>query len=221
MRVDVGPWLALIVAAAILAPVVWYVATLQGRRARAYAAFAAASGYQYVFNRPGEQEKYEAMLPLFNQGYSRHWRHEISGTFNGMAFTAFEYVYTISAGRSTSTISQSLIKWESATAMLPQFTLGPESFFSRIGQALGSPDIDFPEDEAFSRSYVLKGGDESAVRTLFTQALRAELAGRPGQHAAGAGRILFWWQNGSLATPAWFGDFLSSGDRIRQDFFAG
>ncbi len=220
MRVHVGPWLGLVVFVAILAPVVWYVATLQGRRARAYEAFAAANGYQYVMSRPGVEAQYAWMLWLFGQGHSRTWRHEPSGTYNGMAFTAFEYVYTIGAGRSRSTHSQAMMKWESAGAKLPAFTLGPESFFSRIGQALGASDIDFEDDPAFSRAYVLKGQDEAAIRTLFTSALRAELASRPGQHLAGAGPTLFWWQYRGLPGPQYLPDFLTAGDRIRQDFFA-
>ncbi len=218
---DVGPWLGLIVGLAIFAPVGWYVATLQGRRAKAYQAFAAANGYQYVMSRPGEEAQYAWMLWLFGAGYSRQWRHEISGTLNGMAFTAFEYVYTIGGGRSQSTHTQAMIKWESAGAKLPEFTLGPESFFSRIGQALGASDIDFDDDAAFSRAYVLKGEDEAAVRTLFSSALRADLASKPGQHLAGAGATLFWWQYRGLPLPQYLADFLTAGDRIRQDFFAG
>ena len=76
-------------------------------------------------------------------------------------------------------------------------------------------------DEPFSRDYVLRGQDEAAVRTLFTQALRSELASQQGQHLAGGGRVLFWWRNGSLPGPDGCNDFLSAGDRIRQLFFAG
>jgi len=138
-----------------------------------------------------------------------------------MAFTAFEYVYTVGYGRSQSTHTQAMIKWESAGAKLAEFTVGPESFFSRIGQALGASDIDFDEDPGFSRAYVLKGTDETAIRSLFTSALRAELASQPGQHVAGAGPTLFWWRYSGLPGPEQLAEFLTAGDRIRQDFFAG
>ena len=114
-----------------------------------------------------------------------------------------------------------MIRWGSAGASLPQFTLGPEGFFARIGQALGWPDIDFSEDEAFSRGYVLKGGDDTAVRALFTPELRAALTSQPGQHLAGMAKVLFWWRNGSLPGPESFNEFLTAGDRVRQVFFAG
>ena len=216
-----GPWLAILAFVAVFAPIAFYTYSMQQRRAQAYRAFAATTGYTYVMRRPGEEAKYTGILPMFGQGHGQTWQHEISGTFNGLPFTAFEYVYFVGYGRSQTTHRQAMIKWESASATLPQFTLGPENFFSRIGQALGSLDIDFPEDEPFSRDYVLRGQDEAAVRTLFTQALRSELASQQGQHLAGGGRVLFWWRNGSLPGPDGCNDFLSAGDRIRQLFFAG
>jgi len=215
------PWLFIAAVLVFVVPASVYMYTLQQRRSKAYVAFAAANGYQYVFKRPGQEAAYVNVLPMFNQGHSRTWQHELSGAFNGLAFTAFEYVYIIGYGKNQTVHRQAMIKWESAGASLPQFTLGPEGFFARIGQALGWPDIDFSDDEAFSRSYVLKGSDEAAVRALFTPELRAQLSSEPGQHVAGMGKILLWWRNGSLPGPESFGAFLTAGDRVRQVFFAG
>ena len=206
----------------LMLPLAYYTYTLQKRRAKAYQAFADSAGYVYVMRRPGEEVRYAQMLPMFAQGHSRAWQHEISGRFNGLGFVAFEYVYIVGYGRNRTVHRQAMLKWESAGARLPQFTLGPENFFTRIGQAaLGWPDIDFADDEPFSRAYVLKGADETAVRALFTPQLRSELAGEKGQHVAGDGPTLFWWRYGGLPAPAGFNDFLTAGDRVRQLFFAG
>src|SRR5438874_12741743 len=150
------PWLFIAAVLVFVIPASVYMYTLQQRRSKAYVAFAAANGYQYVFKRPGQETAYVNVLPMFNQGHSRTWQHELSGAFNGLTFTAFEYVYIIGYGKNQTVHRQAMIKWESAGASLPQFTLGPAGFFARIWQALGLPDIDFSDDEAFSRSYVLK-----------------------------------------------------------------
>jgi hypothetical protein len=41
-----------------------------------------------------------SLVPIFGDiGYTRSWRNEISGTFEGRRFVAFEYMYAIGGGR--------------------------------------------------------------------------------------------------------------------------
>ena len=188
---------------------------LNQQRIKAYTAFCTASGYQFAANRYGAQGQYVHVVPFFDRGTGRRWRYEISGQYNRVAFTAFQYDYTISTGKSSSTFSHAMLKWQS-TRPLPQFTLGPETFFTRIGDVLGFHDIDFADDPAFSSSYRLKGADEEAVRAFFTATMRQELCAIPGQHAAGADSVLFWWRDGSLPSPEEFAPFLAAGDQVRS-----
>jgi len=192
---------------------------LNQQRIKAYTTFCASSGYQFVADRDGAQQEFVHVVPFFNRGYARRWRYEISGQYNGVAFTAFQYDYTISTGRSSSTYRHAMLKWKS-NRPLPQFTLGPETFFTRIGDVLGFHDIDFADDPAFSSSYRLKGADEDAVGAFFSSAMRQQLSSVPGQHAAGADSVLFWWRDGGLPAPEAFAPFLTEGDQVRAILLA-
>ncbi len=71
----------------------------------------------------------------------------------------------IGSGRSTYTLTVACLRL--AGKQLPAFEMRPEKIFDKIGSVLGYRDIDFRENESFSRSYLLRGTDEAAVRELF------------------------------------------------------
>ena len=193
---------------------IWLQYYLEQKHVRAYQDFCASSGYQFVADVPGAQAIFTRIVPFFDRGYGRRWRHQISGQYNGVTFTAFQYDYTVSTGRSSSTFRHAMFMWTSAKT-LPQFTLGPETFFTRIGEVLGFQDIDFQDDPSFSSAYRLKGWDAGQVRSFFTPQMRQQLTPIPGQHAAGADTTLFWWRDGSLPGPDGFAPFLAAGDQFR------
>lgn len=199
---------------------IWLQYYLEQKHVAAYQAFCASSGYQFVADVPGAQDAFTRIVPFFDRGYSRRWRHQISGQYNGVAFTAFQYDYTVSTGKSSSTYRHAMVMW-TTTRPVPQFTLGPENLFTRIGDVLGFHDIDFTDDAAFSSEYRLKGWDEGAVRALFTPAIRQQFASIPGHHAAGADTTLFWWRDGGMPGPDAFAPFLASGDRVRAILLTG
>lgn len=185
------------------------------KRLQAYQAFCASSGYQLVPQRNGAEREYVQIVPFFNRGYARRWRWEISGQYNGVAFTAFQFDYTVSTGRSSVTYQHAMIRW-SVDRTVPAFTLAPENFFTRIGEALGWRDINFDDDQVFSHEYQLKGADAAAVTAYFSPSMRQQLDVLPGQHAAGAGSVLFWWRDGALPAPEAFPQFLAAGDQVRS-----
>jgi hypothetical protein len=184
-----------------------------------YAEYAQAHNFQYLPSRDGAQVQYAPILPFFHQGSYRKWRHEISGSMGGHQFAAFEYLYTVSTGRSTYTYREAIVKWENSDTNLPYFIVAPETFINRIGQSLfGAQDVDFPEDPEFSSAYVLKG-DPTSVTALFTPAVRGFLTANPGQHVAGAGHVLFWWRANQELPPAPYLDpFLSAGAEVARLF---
>ena len=203
----------LIAFAVVFAAVVYAGKLLEQRRTAAYEQFCAVSGYQYVADRPGQE--LDPALPFFDRGHGRRWRHEISGQYNGLPFAAFEYRYIVGAGRSQQTYTRAMIRWTNIGATLPQFTLAPETFFTRLGQLLGWHDIQFADDPAFSATYMLKGEHEMEVASFFSLQLRQQLTAMPGQHAAGAGSTLFWWREQKLPGPDRFAAFLAEGDQVR------
>ncbi len=79
----------------------------------------------------------------------------------------FDYSYTISTGKSSSTFRQTVYFRYSKSLALPHFTMVPEKWYHRIGSYFGMQDIDFIEYPAFSQNYLLQGKDEEYIRYHF------------------------------------------------------
>jgi hypothetical protein len=90
----------------------------------------------------------------------------------------FDFIYTSKyADRSNSskpsTLRAVLFKFKST--QLYKFELFPENIVEKLKQLFGFADIDFNEHPIFSKRYVLKGEDESEVRTRFPKQLITNL----------------------------------------------
>lgn len=215
------PLLFAAVAVAVYVGVTYLAQRIEERRDREYAAYCANHNFQYTRARDGAEEQYVDYMKFFSLGYARKWRHEISGTIGGRAFASFEYSYTVSLGRSSQTYHEAVVRWQDENANLPAFTLAPESFFDRIGQAvLAQPDIDFPDDPAFSSAYALDGFNQGELRALFAPDVRDFVVSHPGQHIAAQGDVLFWWQPRRLPPPDQMDDFLAASAAVAQLFFS-
>jgi hypothetical protein len=152
------------------------------KRRAAFAEYSMVRGFTFAPNRPDGERRLRDVFEPFNQGHSRKWGNTISGSRSGVTFTAF-----------------------------PKFALGPEGWFSRLGQMLGMQDLDFPESPEFSNAYRLRGPDESSIRQLFTPEIREFFAATPQQHVAGGGQ--------SLPSVDQLDEWLERGDHVRRRFF--
>ena len=66
--------------------------------------------------------------------------------------------------------AQTVIWFRSPQLSLPGFIMSPEHVFNKIGSVFGYQDIDFESNRIaadFSKTYLLRGGDEDAIRSLF------------------------------------------------------
>jgi hypothetical protein len=195
------------------------------KRREAYESYCLIRGYRFEQERAGAVEHLATDIPLFRAGHSRRWGYTITGRVNGRPFTAGEYRYVTGGGKSSQTHRCAVMLWEAESKVLPRFSLVPEGFLQRLGQRLGTQDIDFAEDEEFSRATQLQGDDEAAVRALFTPERRrffagATVAGVPrfDCHVAGAGQRLVWWREARLPAADDLDAFLAEGDAVRRAF---
>ena len=218
LDVAVVPLLFLIVPAALaLAAIFGLPRLIERRRQTAYAAFCLPRAYQYLPSRSNAEAQYADVMGMFKTGSSRKWRDEVSGTFNGRAFTAFEYQYVTGAGRSRTVFNCAMIHWRLDGTELPRFTLVPAStYLFRIGR--DPNDVDFPDDTGFARAYLLTGEDQAAIRGLFTPQLRATMTAMKGQFVTARSADLFWWQERRLPSANDFDAFLNEGAQVLELF---
>lgn len=137
-----------------------------------------------------------------------------------LRMTLFDHVYTIGYGKSRQQYNQTVTRMQSPVLNLPSFVLFPESFFSKIGKLFGGTDINFPEALQFSKKYILRGPDEAAIRSLFSQALIQFLEQQ--QRALSidaAGDTLFVHRTSKRAKPEEIEAYVAEGKQILARFF--
>lgn len=154
---------------ALIGGVAWLGWMQEKKRKEAIQAAALALGFSY-----SEEGSSEGLgLPLFERGHGRRVRNALTGQTAGNPVTVMDYQYTIGSGKNSQTHRQTVAIFPEAGGGLPAFELGPENFLHRIGQVFGYQDIDFDEDPEFSKSFLLRGEDETAIRKLFGASVRA------------------------------------------------
>jgi len=127
------------------------------------------------------------LLQSMRGGYKEWDANVIKGLFKGLPFKAYEHSrsYQELVQTTNHTRSQQVKRRTTTTGryeftlpkVLPQFSLSHEGLLQKVSQKLGAQDIDFPDTPDFSSTYVLRGGDEGAVRKLFTRDVRRSLLG--------------------------------------------
>ena len=135
------------------------------QRAADLRAVADALGFNYVGN--DSSRTGQANTALFRRGSQRRFRNVMNGTYASYQASVFDYSYTVSAGESSSTYTQTVAAFLQ-DHQLPLFELRPEGFLDRIAEAFVHRDIDFETHPEFSKRYVLRGEDGTAIRLMFT-----------------------------------------------------
>jgi hypothetical protein len=186
----------------------------------AYVWYCTSRGYQFVPERDGAQAQYAGLVPIFgNIGYTRSWRNEMSGTFEGRRFVAFEYMYATRGGRYSGGHSSrhAVVKWDLPGAALPYFNVLPADYFQLTPIAGKAPasTLTVPSDPAFSEAFIAVG-EPASVDRLLSPELRAAMIERSDNHLAGQGDLLFWWLDVPLPGADGMDGFLEMAARISR-----
>lgn len=138
---------------------------------------------------------------LFNQGHSKQIKNAMYGEIDGVKAAVFDYYYVLGSGKNRTTYNQSVVYFEPANLNLPPFSLRPEHTFHKIISAFGYQDIDFGNRPDFSSKYLLRGPDERAVRSIFTDALLGFYEMNEGTSTDGGGNQLFIFRQNQRPSP--------------------
>ena len=168
----------------------------------------------------GTTSLFERLKPfhLFSKGWSRKIKNLMEGEANKVELAIFDYQYTTHGGQHPQTHRQSLLFIRSPKLNLPDFSLRPENVFHKIGSAFGDKDIDFETHPIFSKSYLLRGDNEAAIRGLFNNELLNFIQSQQKISIEGSGDQLIFYRNKNRVKPEEVESFMEEGFQVFGQF---
>ena len=121
-------------------------------------------------------------LPVYGHGHSKKVSNVMTGQAGERDVKLFDYRYTTGSGKNSHTWNQSVALFPRAGEGLPDLLLAPENIFHKIGAVFGYQDIDFDTSPDFSSHYLLRGPDETAIRSVFSADALTFFAAQRGWH---------------------------------------
>ncbi len=146
---------------------------------------------------------------LFSSGRNKAVRNLMQSSNEDREIAVFDYQYVTGYGKNKRTWCSTVVCLRSAGAPLPRFAMRPEGAWDKISNWFGSADIDFDTHPKFSRSFVLRGPDEPAIRTLFIPAVLEHFEQHTGISAEGADDTLLCYRHRKTVPPADISQFLA------------
>lgn len=217
--------IALLVVAvlALFAALFWWAKVLERRRAEAFAAFAASRGLAFT---PEPREPARAglpPLPVLTRGQRNRVRNVLKGKSGDGEFALFDASYETGSHKNRQTHRHTVALFRLDRTAMPAFELSPENLLVRIASAFGYQDIDFDSWPTFSKSYLLRGREEMAVRALFGPPLLQYFERSPGWSVEADGTWLAVYRRsaagrGGIVAPEKLEEFLGQAREVAQQF---
>ena len=174
--------------------VVTIVATHIYEKKRTEALRKVADELNFEFLPAGEARLTSALsaFHLFNIGRGRRMSNLLRGRAGGIELNIFDYRYTTGSGKSQRTWNETVFAARCQEMDLPQFSMRPETVWSKIGTWFGFKDIDFDSHPTFSRTYYLKGADEEEIRKIFRPEVLEYFEAHAGLNVEGLGDVILY-----------------------------
>lgn len=216
------PFLAFVAGlAAVMAAVVVLARRGERRRSEALRSTAAMLGFTLEpESQTPEDARFDPALSSLRRGRSSKIRNLMRGREIDGDVAVFDYRYTVSTGKSSHTVEQTVAGFRRHTFRLPSFRLQPENVFDRVAQVFGQQDIDIDSNPEFSNAYRLSGAEPDQVRSLFERQAASYLSSAPGWTVEGSGEWLLVFRAGVRVKPEQYSAFLEDTRRIARLFEA-
>jgi hypothetical protein len=136
----------------------------------------------------------------------------------GVEVLLFDYSYSVGKDGS----NQTVVAFRSPTAAFPKFQLRSNRFWASTGWgAYRGNRVQFDEDPAFNKGYLLTGPDEQALSGFFHPGLRSFLVSMPDHRwtIEGYGNWLALYRHGKRARPNELFDFAESAGHVAATIF--
>jgi hypothetical protein len=178
-------------------------------------------GWQFASAAPMNWIPNMEQFGLFNQGHSKNIMNIMYGETDRVKTALFDYEYVTGSGKNRTTHSQSVVYFEPRNLSLPFFSLRPEGIFHKLISAFGYQDIDFGNRPEFSQRYLLRGPDEQAVRSAFSDAALGFYEMNQGSCTDGGGNQLFIFRQGYRVPPLEAQSFINWALGVKNLFVRG
>jgi hypothetical protein len=149
---------------------------LAKKRTAAMEAWASGRGFSFVADATSLMSEL-GHFKLFGQGRSRRARNCATGRKEGFGVRIADYQYTTGSGKSSTTHVQTICALDADRPTDVHFFCRRQvAFFDAVGKLFGGQDVNFDDDPAFSKAYVLQtNGDVDRLRMFMSPSLRALL----------------------------------------------
>lgn len=158
---------------------------LESRRTKQWMQVASRLGLEYKDSEQDFFVRYTASWPPKFKAFAQpqvSTRNILHGTVDGAQIWLGDYQYTFTTGRSGGTARETICVLESPHLALPNVDLHTLSFGDRVDWRRSTRgNIEFADDPAFSKDFVLRGADEPTLRELFDPQVRAWFVRRKAQ----------------------------------------
>lgn len=171
-----GPILLVVGVIALIGGIAYLAWLMEKKRTEAMSAWAQAHGFVFEGERPQLVDELSA-FKLFNQGRRRIVKNLMRGAKDPGAVRIADYQYTTGSGKHQTVWQQTICVITTPGRSAPHFFARRQrALFDALGKVFGGQDINFDDDPAFSKAYVLQSvGDEQQLRHFMSPGLREAL----------------------------------------------
>lgn len=173
---QVGPFLIIGGVISLIGGIAYLAWLMEKKRTEAMSAWAQTHGYTFEGERPALVDEMAA-FKLFNQGRRRTVKNLMRSAKDVGGVRICDYQYTTGSGKHQQIHQQTICVLHTPGRAAPHFFVRRQrALFDSLGKLFGGQDINFDDDPAFSKAYVLQtGGDEAQLRHFMNPQLRDTL----------------------------------------------
>ncbi|MFC1586689.1 hypothetical protein ACFL54_00125 [Planctomycetota bacterium] len=172
-----GETIAVIVIIGTITAVIAIFIIIAAKRRRAWQTLAMKLGFTLTEDDDSLQKDFKFALLSF--GLAPRSAVMLSGTAQGCNVFIGDHAFETESSESTTTHKRTFCVVQQPGLTSTNVMIWPESHFTGFAGKLASTlglreglDINFDEDSEFSKAYVVRGDDETSIRSLFDQDLR-------------------------------------------------
>lgn len=173
---NLGPVVLVVGVVALIGGAIYLAYWFEKKRTEFMQGYAESKGLTFL---GANQELWKQLetFKLFSQGHSRQLKNAMRGVKEVGEVHIADYKYVTGSGKNQHTHNQTIVVVRTPGRAAPHFFARRQNaFFDALGKVFGGQDINFDDDPAFSKAYVLQtAGDERLLRDFMSPRLREAL----------------------------------------------